>query len=103
MNLSKSALLVLLCILVLGGVLRWEGMRHDMTDQGDMFGLWNPDEGLMLAGSPDPEKTYREEIRPVKIRYQLKYAQEHSFFTDLKIIFLTIFIIITKRKVAGRK
>ena len=45
MNLSKSALLVLLCILVLGGVLRWEGMRHDMTDDGKMLGLWNPDEG----------------------------------------------------------
>ena len=69
----------------------------------DWASLWNPDEGLMLAGSPDPEKRYREEIRPVKIKYQLKYAREHSFFTDLKIIFLTIFILIARKRVARRK
>ncbi|MFH1563833.1 MAG: sugar transferase [Nitrospirota bacterium] len=56
----------------------------------DWASIWNPDEGAILAGSPDPEKTYMEKIRPEKIRLQLKYVHEHSFWTDLKIIFLTL-------------
>jgi lipopolysaccharide/colanic/teichoic acid biosynthesis glycosyltransferase len=56
----------------------------------DWASLWNPDEGAILAGSPDPEKTYMEKIRPEKIRLQLKYVKERSFWIDLKIIFLTL-------------
>ncbi|MGC8797033.1 sugar transferase [Thermodesulfovibrio sp.] len=64
----------------------------------DWASLWNPDEGAILAGSPDPEKTYMEKIRPTKIKLQLKYVNEHSFLTDLKIIFLTVLTVITKKK-----
>ena len=56
----------------------------------DWASIWNPDEGALLAGSPDPEKMYMEEIRPEKIRLQLKYVKEHSPSIDLKIIFLTV-------------
>lgn len=56
----------------------------------DWASLWNSDEGSILAGSNDPEKTYMEKIRPEKIRLQLKYVNEHSFWTDLKIITLTL-------------
>lgn len=56
----------------------------------DWASLWNPNEGALLAGSPDPEKMYMEEIRPEKIRLQLKYVKEHSSLIDLKIIFLTL-------------
>lgn len=56
----------------------------------DWASLWNPDEGAILAGSPDPEKTYMEKIRPEKIRLQLKYVRERSFWKDLIIIFQTI-------------
>jgi lipopolysaccharide/colanic/teichoic acid biosynthesis glycosyltransferase len=62
----------------------------------DWASLWNPDEGAILAGSPDPEKTYIEKIRPEKIRLQLKYVRERSFWTDIKIIFLTLKTIIFK-------
>jgi lipopolysaccharide/colanic/teichoic acid biosynthesis glycosyltransferase len=62
----------------------------------DWASLWNPDEGGILAGSPDPEKTYIEKIRPEKIRLQLKYVRERSFWTDIKIIFLTLKTIIFK-------
>ena len=55
----------------------------------DWASLWNPDEGAILAGSPDPEKAYMEKIRPKKIALLLKYVHERSFWTDLKIIFLT--------------
>jgi len=60
----------------------------------DWASLWNFDEGALLAGSPDPEKTYQEKIRPKKIKLQLKYVKGHSFLTDMKIIFLTLLKII---------
>jgi lipopolysaccharide/colanic/teichoic acid biosynthesis glycosyltransferase len=56
----------------------------------DWASLWNSDEGAILSGSPDPEKTYQEKIRPTKIRLQLGYVKNHSFWIDLKIIFKTI-------------
>ncbi|PIU83666.1 MAG: sugar transferase [Elusimicrobia bacterium CG06_land_8_20_14_3_00_38_11] len=62
----------------------------------DWASLWNPDEGAILAGSSDPEKTYMEKIRPEKIRLQLKYVREHTFLTDIKIIFQTILKIVRR-------
>ena len=60
----------------------------------DWASLWNPDEGAILAGSPDPEKTYMEKLRPEKIRLQLKYVGERSFWKDLKIIAQTLITIL---------
>jgi len=60
----------------------------------DWASIWNPDEGAILAGSSDPEKTYMEKIRPEKIRLQLKYVRERSFWNDLKIITQTIITIV---------
>lgn len=62
-------------------------VRPGMTDWAS---LWNFHEGEILQGSPDPEKTYQEKIRPEKIRLQMKYVKERSFATDLTIIFQTI-------------
>ena len=55
----------------------------------DWASIWNADEGALLAGAEDPEQVYATRIRPTKLRLQLKYVREQSFFTDLKIIFLT--------------
>ena len=63
----------------------------------DWASLWNSDEGAILTGSPDPEKTYQEKIRPKKIKLQLKYVKNHSFLLDLKIILLTM------KKLVGRR
>lgn len=68
----------------------------------DWASLWNPDEGAILAGSPDPEKTYMEKIRPTKIKLQLKYVKERSFWVDLKIILLTAITILSKYSSAGK-
>jgi lipopolysaccharide/colanic/teichoic acid biosynthesis glycosyltransferase len=62
----------------------------------DWASIWNPDEGAILAGSPDPEKTYMEKIRPEKIRLQLKYVKERSFLVDLKIILKTLETVLRK-------
>lgn len=62
----------------------------------DWASIWNPDEGALLAGSTDPDRDYLEKIRPEKIRLQLKYVRELSFWTDLKIILITLKTIISK-------
>ena len=62
-------------------------VRPGMTDYAS---LWDFHEGEILKGSADPEKTYMEEIRPEKIRLQLKYVREHSLWVDLKIILKTL-------------
>jgi len=63
----------------------------------DWASLWNSNEGTILAGSPDPEKTYQEKIRPKKIELQLKYLREKSFATDLRIVLQTL------KKLAGQR
>lgn len=56
----------------------------------DLASLWDIDEGAILKGSADPEKTYMEKIRPEKIRLQLEYVENRSLLQDLKIILKTI-------------
>lgn len=56
----------------------------------DLASLWDFHEGEVLKGSPDPEKTYMEKIRPEKIRLQIEYVKSRSFWLDIKIIFKTI-------------
>jgi lipopolysaccharide/colanic/teichoic acid biosynthesis glycosyltransferase len=52
--------------------------------------IWNPDESKLLAGSDDPDRDYLEKIRPEKIRLQLKYVKEYSFWIDFKIMLMTL-------------
>jgi len=56
----------------------------------DLASLVNFHESDVLKGSPDPEKTYMEKIRPEKIRLQIEYVKNRSFLLDLKIIIKTI-------------
>jgi lipopolysaccharide/colanic/teichoic acid biosynthesis glycosyltransferase len=65
----------------------------------DWASIWNPDEGAILAGSTDPDRDYFEKIRPEKIRLQLKYVRERSFWTDTKIVCLTLKTIIFKSRI----
>lgn len=52
-------------------------------------------ENEMLAKSVDPNKTYIEEILPIKQKYYIKYVEEQNIFLDIKLIFKTI-IAVTK-------
>lgn len=47
-------------------------------------------ENELLSQSPNPEKTYIEEIMPAKLSLNLKYVREQSFLTDMKIILQTV-------------
>ncbi|HOH84428.1 MAG TPA: sugar transferase [Bacteroidales bacterium] len=62
----------------------------------DYASIWNSDEGKILEGAEDPDMAYKELIWPEKKRLQLKYVREHSFWTDIKIVFLTLLIIVRK-------
>lgn len=62
-------------------------MRPGITDWASVK---FKNENEMLSSSTDPEKTYVEEILPIKISYYEKYFAEASFFTDVRIIFLTL-------------
>ncbi len=52
-------------------------------------------ENEVLAKSSDPEETYIKEIMPHKLQLNLKYIKEKGFFTDLKIIFRTLGMIVS--------
>lgn len=56
----------------------------------DIASLWNFHESEVLKGSPDPEKTYIEKIRPKKIRLQMEYVKNRSFLLGFKLIIKTI-------------
>lgn len=63
----------------------------------DWASIVNSDEGAILAGSVDPERTYLEEIRPQKIRLQLKYVRSRSFGTDMRILLETFKVLMFKQ------
>ena len=62
-------------------------IRPGLTDNAS---IEYSDEESILAGSHDPEKTYREEILPKKLKLYNDYIDNHSIYGDLKIIFMTI-------------
>jgi lipopolysaccharide/colanic/teichoic acid biosynthesis glycosyltransferase len=48
------------------------------------------DENRLLGESKDPERTYIEEIMPVKLNINLNYIPKAGIVEDIKIIFLTL-------------
>lgn len=63
----------------------------------DWASLTFHNEGEILKGSRDPHQTYREKIKPGKIKLALKYVDEQSFLTDIKIILKTITTLVKTR------
>jgi lipopolysaccharide/colanic/teichoic acid biosynthesis glycosyltransferase len=53
-------------------------------------------ENELLADKADPIQFYIEEILPVKLKLNLKYINDQSFWLDVKIILKTIFSIFRK-------
>ena len=48
------------------------------------------DESTLLGQSSDPERTYVEQILPIKLRYGADYARSHTLRGDLEIILRTL-------------
>jgi lipopolysaccharide/colanic/teichoic acid biosynthesis glycosyltransferase len=55
------------------------------------------DENAILSQSSDPERTYIEEILPIKLTYYESYFHQASLAVDMRIIYLTFSEIFFKR------
>jgi lipopolysaccharide/colanic/teichoic acid biosynthesis glycosyltransferase len=51
-------------------------------------------ENELLAKADDPQKEYINTVMPAKLQLNLKYIEEQSLFTDIKILFKTVFKIL---------
>lgn len=63
----------------------------------DWASLTFHNEGQILKGSLDPHKAYREKIRPGKLKLALKYVDERSLLTDMKILIRTVATLVKSR------
>ena len=54
-------------------------------------------EEQILAGSPDPEKFYQAELLPYKLALELPYCEDVRFWTDMKLIALTVARLLSPR------
>lgn len=64
-------------------------LRPGITDWASIK-FHNEGEIIEKSGITDPDEAYLKLIHPEKIRLQLKYLREHSFWIDLKILFQTV-------------
>lgn len=56
----------------------------------DLASLAYINENEILGQSAHPEKTYVNEIMPVKLKLNLEYIEKQSFWFDLKVILMTL-------------
>jgi len=70
-------------------------VRPGITDLGT---LRFDNETDLLADSDRIEEVYLEQILPEKIRLNLEYVDKRSFFFDLRIIFETLFLIVSRKR-----
>lgn len=59
--------------------------------------IYYKDEAELLDASKDVDKTYIEEILPQKMYYNLKGIEEFSFWSDIKIMFMTVLAVLGKK------
>ena len=70
-------------------------VRPGITDPGTL--RFN-NEADLLIDTDQFERIYLEQILPEKLHLNLQYIDGRSFFYDLRIIFLTLFLLIHQRK-----
>jgi len=99
---------------VLRGDMSFVGPRPEVQEYTDLFNeeerqilsirpgitdwatLSNSDEEAVLTGNSDPERTYLEQIRPQKIRLQLKYVREGNLCVDFRILLATVILVLRR-------
>lgn len=62
----------------------------------DLASIRYRNENELLEKSDDPEKFYREVVMQDKLRINLEYVANHSFWYDIKLIFRTFWTIVTE-------
>lgn len=62
-------------------------VRPGITDYASLYYF---EEADLLAASDDPERTYIEKVMPEKLSFSLRYLNQKSVYSDLKIIIFTV-------------
>ena len=62
----------------------------------DLASIRYRNENELLEKTENPDKYYVEVIMRDKLRINLEYVKNHSFWYDIKLIFLTFWEIVTK-------
>lgn len=52
--------------------------------------IYYKDESVLLDSAEDADKTYIETVLPQKMKYNLKGIEEFGFFSDIKVMFMTV-------------
>ena len=68
----------------------------------DMASIVFADESDILRGHDDPNLAYNQLIRPWKSRLGLLYVEHASFWLDVRLVFLTILAIVSRRSAVRR-
>ncbi|MBQ7235581.1 MAG: sugar transferase [Clostridia bacterium] len=58
--------------------------------------IYYKDEAELLEKADDANKTYIEEVLPIKMKYNLQEIEKFSFWRDLKVMFMTVFAVLGK-------
>ena len=61
------------------------------------------DEDELLNGAENPDDVYIEKILPLKMEYNLKSLENFSIFSDLKVMFKTVFAVFGKSRKVEEK
>lgn len=67
-------------------------LKPGVTDWASMA---NFEQFKGFTASEDPDAFYLEQVRPLKLRLQLYYRYNHSFWGDLKCLLWTVFKVLT--------
>jgi len=68
-------------------------VRPGITDYASIEMI---DENNILSKSANPEKSYIEEIMPLKLSYAVKYVKKHNLLIDLQLILRTCIRIVIR-------
>jgi lipopolysaccharide/colanic/teichoic acid biosynthesis glycosyltransferase len=68
-------------------------VRPGITDPASLAHI---DEASLLAGSPDPERTYIDQILPHKLALQAQYAARATLWSDLLVLGRTLRVLLAR-------
>lgn len=70
-------------------------LKPGITDEASIQYV---DESAVLSKSENPEQFYIEVVMPEKIRINLDYAKHSNLWTDIKVVFRTVFRVLNVHK-----
>ncbi len=70
----------------------WQEILEVRPGITDLATLIYRNEEQILGGHADPEEAYRNHVLPAKLQLNLLYMQNRSLLTDLRLLFLTVYL-----------